>query len=505
MSGFAPTDEQLAALDAYRTGDDLVIEACAGAGKSSTLCLLAEATPSRRGQYCAFNTAIVRDMGNAMPPQVRCSTVHSLAWRAIGHRFSHRLDSQRMRSSELADLLGIEPIALRTQAGQEKHLSAAYLASLVMRSVTHYCQSADDEPGPEHVPYIDGIDTPATDGRLTYWNNIQVREYLAPFMAAAWDDLSDPHGRLPYRHDAYLKMWSLSSPRINADVLFVDEAQDLSPVFIAIFDQQRHMQRVYVGDSQQEIYSWMGAKNALGTLGETARLATLSQSFRFGDAVAEVANRILGCIPGAMQIRGTATIPSVVQTCSQPAAILTRTNAAAVRTLLNAVRGGKRAHMVGGGEAVASFCRGADELQQLGSTQHFELACFSSWAEVQEYVREDAQGGELKLLVKLADDFGPRTILFALKNMRREQDADLVISTAHKSKGRAWPSVRLAEDFPNAEDAMPSIEELRLLYVAVTRARVELDIDEVVLPDEVEGEMGVEGDPAPMALEGLPA
>lgn len=113
MTTFAPTAEQLTALESYATGEDLIIEAGAGAGKSSTLRLLAESTPERRGQYLAFNRALVDDARGAFPSHVNVATVHSLAFRALGHRYSHRLNGPRMRSDEIAARLSIQPIKIR--------------------------------------------------------------------------------------------------------------------------------------------------------------------------------------------------------------------------------------------------------------------------------------------------------------------------------------------------------------------------------------------------------
>jgi len=60
--------------------------------------------------------------------------------------------------------------------------------------------------------------------------------------------------------------------------------------------------------------------------------------------------------------------------------------------------------------------------------------------------------------------------------MPKEEDADLVISTAHKSKGRQWKKVKLSCDFPSLPDS--NDPDKKLLYVAVTRAQEELDISE---------------------------
>lgn len=55
-----------------------------------------------------------------------------------------------------------------------------------------------------------------------------------------------------------------------------------------------------------------------------------------------------------------------------------------------------------------------------------------------------------------------------------EQDADITVSTAHRSKGLEWPIVMLDEDFQDITDPLMTEaerhDETCLLYVAVTRA-----------------------------------
>ena len=53
---FAPTKEQIAAIDSFNSGGRVIISAYAGAGKTSTLQLIAEST-TRRGLYLAFNSS----------------------------------------------------------------------------------------------------------------------------------------------------------------------------------------------------------------------------------------------------------------------------------------------------------------------------------------------------------------------------------------------------------------------------------------------------------------
>lgn len=93
-----------------------------------------------------------------------------------------------------------------------------------------------------------------------------------------------------FEHDHYLKMWVLTEPKIEADFLFLNEAQDTNPVLEEVFNaQRRHAQHVRVGDSAQAIYGWRGARDVMTGLEATA--LTLTRSFRFGPLIAQEANR----------------------------------------------------------------------------------------------------------------------------------------------------------------------------------------------------------------------
>lgn len=481
---FPPTAEQVQALNLFATGGHLAVEAGAGTGKTSTLLLLARqaAELNRNGLYLAFNKSIVSEAARKFPANVTAQTAHSLAYRAHGHLFKDRLAAPRLRPTELARRLGTEPIALEAHDGP-KVLGAAFLASLVLRGIEEFCKTAEAAPSERHIPYIEGIDAPsAVTGGRTWSLNNRVRRSLAPLLRKAWADLGRIDGQLPYGHHVYLKQYQLSHPHLDTDFILFDEAQDANPVILAIVaEQAAHAQLVYVGDTNQAIYEFTGAVNALGTIRDAgAAVSFLSQSFRFGPPVADVANGLLERLDAELRITGVAAA-GVVGPIATPDCILTRTNAVAVRKVLEAQEAGRRACLVGGGPQEVAFAKAAQLLQVEGHTSHPDLACFDSWGEVQDYVRTDASGGDLALLVRLIDDFGAQAIITALSNLTPEADADVVISTAHKAKGREWDSVALADDFAKVEKkdgttAELNPAELRLLYVAVTRARRDLDL-----------------------------
>ena len=85
VSRLRPTDEQHAAVTAFASGEDLVIVAGAGTGKTSTLRMLADAT-SRRGLYLAEPSPYAR-AGPHGPrrDQSRAGAVPVRAYARAGH------------------------------------------------------------------------------------------------------------------------------------------------------------------------------------------------------------------------------------------------------------------------------------------------------------------------------------------------------------------------------------------------------------------------------------
>ena len=488
--GKTPTDEQRAVLaktlEIVKAGDDsaMMIEAGAGTGKTSTLRMLADILPGN-GQYTAFNRALVNESAVKFHgTKVDCKTTHQLAFRAVGYKYADRLNGPRIRSERVAQMLGIKMFSIQRttideatgeQSTKPHNLAPGFLAGQVMGAIRKFSQSADKEVLASHFKYIDGIDLPAADGRRTYTCNNQAREYLLPFAQKAWQDLCNPEGQLPFTHDHYVKMWELDNPVISASYVMLDECQDTAEVMLSILSQQR-IPKILVGDSAQAIYEWRGAVNAMQAFPGAPRLF-LSQSFRFGQPIADVANAVLETLEEAtpLRLKGFDKINSVVAPMTEYKAVLCRTNAVAVGRLLAAIADGKAPFLVGGGADVIAFVKAAKDLQQGVPTNHPELACFESWPGVQAYVKED-EGEDLKLLVNLIDAFGCDPIISALENMPAEKDADLIISTAHKSKGREWDSVKIERDFPTLSKSDDAAK--KLLYVAVTRAKLALDISE---------------------------
>lgn len=470
MNDYPPTAEQQACIDAAMSGEPLVIEARAGAGKTSTLVFVAAEKDRTReaGMFVAFNKAIVVDSRARFPRSVKCSTAHALAMAEVGRKYSHRLQARRLNAQETARAIGATPITVEVLGGEKMRFAAGWCGSAAMRMVESFCRSAEPEVRWWHAPDVPGLDMP---GEST--NRRVLGEALLPAARAAWADLSRTDGKLRFSHNHYLKLWQLSDPTLPVDYVLLDEAQDTNPVLGAVIERQTHAQVILVGDPNQAIYEWNGAVDAMAKF--TGTRCDLSESFRFGPAIARVAQRILNTLDGA-RIVGSGPDGRVGE-ISAPGTLIARTNAGVIENALEQIKAGRRVAVVGGAGELVAFAEAAAALQAGSWTSHPELACFKTWGEVQDYASNDLLGHELSLLVRLIDDYGADVIVDQLGNAVDEADADVILTTAHKSKGREWDSVRVLGDWPKIDGSVFLTEpERRLLYVAVTRATRELEV-----------------------------
>lgn len=470
--GFPPTPEQQTAIDVFESGDDLVVEAGAGAGKTSTLRAMANTEHGRqRGLYLGFNRRIVEEARSSMPAHVVSATPHSLAWHSGGSRFADRLDHPRQLSADVAAQAGIRGMRAEEEGGRATTLEPGQVAGIVGAAARQFLMSGDPSPRAHHVVL------PPEVRRTT-----DVVSKLMPHVRRVWDDLQDPAGTWPYVHNAYLKQWCLTSPVLRYGYVLFDEAQDAYPAVAALVAAQQ-AQKVYVGDSAQAIYGFNGAVDAIGSF--TGRRCSLTQSFRFGAAIAESANTILAspALAVALRIVGNPALDSEVSDfVVDPDAVLVRTNAGAVEVLLQHPQ--QRLAVVGGTKDIKAFVWAAGRLRAGRAPEHRDLSCFPTWDAVREYVKEDQAGAELKSMVGLVDRYGVATVVQAAKQTVTEKRAEMVVSTAHRAKGREWDRVQVHSDFPSGWQDDP--DEARLMYVVRTRARLALGTGTATPPEPAE-------------------
>jgi hypothetical protein len=468
---FRPTPEQEHAVEAFRSGGALKINAYAGTGKTSTLQLLAHST-SRKGQYLAFNKKIVFDSRGKFPPDVNCSTTHSLAFRSLAGRYSNDQLVGKLTANKLVEILELK----NWRVDRNHVLAARSQAFLILSTIRRFCQSAEPQLTINHVP---------RHGSLSTAPNSVVKEVAAVALKGAehvWERMVARDDPIPLGHDGYLKAWALAEPRLPADYILLDEAQDTNPVVLGLMGKQ-DAQMVYVGDKYQQIYEWRGAVNAMAEA-VADHTAYLTTSFRFGGDVARAANSVLARLGETKKLIGNPARNSRIGSVGN-GTVLARTNATTIAACIEALDVSKKPHLVGGTDDLMAMLRGVKDLKEGQPSSVPEFFGFENWQQVLEFVRS-GEGEELLTFVNLVEARGESQLLWALNRVVDEDECDLVISTAHKAKGREWSEVRLMDDFlksvpkkkNGSDNGTLEIDpsELRLLYVALTRAKDILEL-----------------------------
>ncbi|WOE40108.1 UvrD-helicase domain-containing protein [Acinetobacter chinensis] len=475
-----PTIEQKSAIGLAVQGGSFKVNAYAGTGKTSTLKLIGNAKSYQNGMYLAFNKAIATEAQSKFNSNVSCKTFHSLAFNSVPRWLTGKLSKRRLMSNQLAARHGLEsykvPVALIKQRSPEdttRIFSSKHMANAMVNTVGYFCRSNYEEIQAAHAY-----------AALPDWMDDTYRAELAKIILNAaqeyWHDILNPTGLYRLEHDHYLKYWALSKPVIHSDFILFDEAQDADPIMLNVLNNQS-AQVIYVGDRHQQIYAFRGAVNAMQSLdiAETR----LSQSFRFGQGIADVANKILlNVLDEEIPLIGFDQIDSSVAIIDSAVAdaFIYRTNAAALSNMVELVKIGREPRIE---IDTASMIRNIEDAKKIKAgikvLDGSVFEGFNNWEDVTEYT-ESVTGNDLKALVSLIDKVGENALIESLLKSS-SQDYDCVVTTAHKSKGLEFNNVKLGGDFFYKQATEPGVpvlteDEARLLYVAVTRAKKQLDI-----------------------------
>lgn len=488
------TNEQKRIGQLTTEGKDIIVIAGAGCGKSSTLRYQAvQLLPlSKNLLVLTFNSANAEETREHpdRPANLFACTVHSLAYRALGLRkTANYLAWEDIPMKELTELS-----KELTSSPEEQKTVLTLLRNGVTKVVVNFCQRG-------HKSLIDTVHSYLSWYFQTEEVNLFLEEEQVDKIAAVvlsyWAWLSKDSNKEKWTPDVYLKIFQLTRPKlkqvfdatskewVDIHAIGIDESQDTNGVTEAIFSYQTHLQRFIVGDPNQQLYRWRGAGKAMDNF-PTFIPAYLSTSFRFNEEIARMANIVLKMNNATFTLIGSGTKKAI-----ETKALLCRTNATVIQYLF--------AYALQGKEKV--YC--SLNLKQTFSKLYHLNSCY--YNEMPKYPNSEllrikdrqtleeavAHSEELQRLVKLnlalINQAGSLTKAKALIEkvlVSSLNEASLVISTVHGSKGLEWDEVTLAEDFikiPKDEpvDVRAILEgdvDLRcLLYVAITRAKVKFN------------------------------
>lgn len=465
------TQQQLAILGSpVGKGELMVLNAYAGTGKTTTLEMYARAYPQLRFLYLCFNRDNAEEARKRFPGNCTCVTTHSLAWSKVGRTYQRKMGAVRPR--HIMDSLGV---------------SKPFLAVYLINTLNRFFHSTSASILWDHIDC--GPDTPP-----------KTKRWIVETAKLIWDQMRDMGSKIPMTHDGYLKLWAMSRPELHGyDVIFLDEAQDTNPVTFEVVQNQVSAGRcglILVGDTHQSIYRWRHAVDAMeNAAAQASKLLPLSESFRFGQGIASDASILLNQLKeDPVYLKGR------FESGERPKnfAVIGRTNALILDAAMEKAEEGMPIHFSAtdprknwdpfvpyGFQITLDVYHIWTEDLRLVRDSYMQK--FRSFSEVEEHANGEGEGHgrdlELAKQVELIQTYGndiPR-LLQLIREMSVSPDwARLSFTTAHRSKGKEWDSVRILSDFIDLQseevvdgkiDKSVLTEEFNLIYVALTRAR----------------------------------
>lgn len=477
------------------TNENLVINAVAGAGKTSTLIAYAQSKPAEaRILYVAFNRSVRLEaqskFAQAQLTNVRVETAHSLAMKHIVYKYNYTV-KQNYKSYEIVKLLKI-------LNNGEAHFEYI-IANHILKFMAYFCNSTAQKVS--ELNYLDVVDAPKAQAfvELHYAYIEQLTRRFLQKMNSA---------EIEVTHDFYLKKFQLENVDLGFDYILFDEGQDASPTMLDVFLRQAAV-KVIVGDSHQQIYGWRYAINSLDKV--DFKRHTLSVSFRFNAIIAQIANEVmrwkhLVTASKDLVIQGAGTTEII-----QSKAIIARSNVGLLAKAIEYVierKSIKHIYFEGNINSYTYAEDGAslyDILNLKTGQKHLIrdqlIKGMRNVNELKDYIKKTDEK-QLGMMLDIVQEYGAKipTILKKIKAMHvgdnEKEKAEIIFSTVHRSKGMEYDAVQLVDDFITKEKIIEIakdiqgeraitqlMEEINILYVALTRTKRVLYIPEAILPD----------------------
>ncbi|RLD61091.1 MAG: DNA helicase [Bacteroidetes bacterium] len=484
------TDEQIKILESK---GNIKINAVAGSGKTTSLIEYARVKADARILYLAFNKSVkleaITKFKEVGLKNVRVETAHSLAYSYIVKNSRYKL-CQGYTSFQTKNILKIKPF--------DEKLSDFVLANHVNKFVNYFCNSTAKQV--KELNYSHLVQEPKAKIFVQkYYDDI---EKLTRLFLAKMDK-----GEIEIIHDFYLKKFQLLNPQLKFDFILFDEGQDASPTMLDVFLKQNST-KVIVGDIHQQIYGWRFAINSLDKV--NFKDYYLTKSFRFNSEIAELAIKILKTKEHftnvkAVNIKGLGENDKL-----KSKVIIARTNVTLLLKAIELLIEDSKISKVYFEGNISSYTYASDggsiyDILNLYNDRHKLIRdklikSMKDFEQLEEYA-DKTDDAQLKMIIQVVKKY-KNELPYLIKQLKinyvndnEKQEADMIFSTVHKSKGMEYDHVNILNDFISEEkiknlvndkeakfDPKALAEEVNMLYVAITRTKNFLKLPFDLLP-----------------------
>lgn len=460
-----PTDEQVAILDQVRdSSDNLIINALAGTGKTSTLEMIQEVIDddSKPVLYLCFNKRIATEAAEKFPSTTTVKTLN-----ALGHGIWAQANSRKLAvdgkktQTQLVELIRsapkttqsvlwevlwevVEGVALAKALGYVPEGKFPTAKRLINRKDFH--ARLDETPDDLVAELID--------------------EALLRSIKTAYE------GYIDFNDQVYMPaLFGGTFPRYP--LVKVDEAQDLNPVNHAMLDKLAKRRFMAVGDPWQSIYGFRGAvQGGMAALKGRFKMTEcdLSTSFRCPRAVVEAAR---WRVPQFKWIKDGGHVEVLKKLSSadisDSSAIICRNNAPLFKLALHLLMA-KRSVSVAGSDIGPKIVAMMKKLGDSDMNRASLLSAIEDWL-VERLAKAQSSSTALDLAecMRVFAHFG-NTLGQAVNYAEHlfAQRGTIQLLTGHKAKGLEWDTVYHLDPWLIRDDHE---QELNLRYVITTRAK----------------------------------
>lgn len=443
----------------------MLVLAFAGTGKTSVLVEYAKIRENKNFLYTAFNRQIIYDSNGKFSKNVESKTLHKIAYDDIGVYYKHKI-KKTLSINEIIKILRLDKnVSSYKIARKIKEILEGYFFSDI-KSLSKYINTINIEKN--------------------------IYKIVKKLTEIVWSKMGDSQNNYSITIDALFKIFCNKDPELSYDYIMLDEAQDSNGVSkeLIISQLKKGKKIIFVGDNYQSIYKFRNSKNILKEVIST-EVFYLTKSFRFGKSIAKKANKILELFNEQKKIIGNEKINDNVGEIdfNNKYTIINRTNSGVLTNAVKYINSDKKIFFIGGIESYNFekikdienlFNKNFSEIKDKNILNFFSFEDFLEDA-IEKKEKENF------LYAKLIINFKGNLIrkLEELKKIETKnyEEANIVFTTAHKSKGLEFDQVIVGNDFIKFEKINKQsifcdkiIEEVNLLYVALTRAKKNLII-----------------------------
>ena len=256
----------------FGAGDILVIKAGAGSGKTTTQLRLAKTHKTKKILYLAFNKSLVTEIEEKLRlPAWGCRNLEPRTFDSLLNKIYCKVKGRPPLLTDFkASTIGTLVPWLQGKSFKVKHFYCKaftnFCSDVKHRTIEEFCMKV---LGKKHV-ILEDLWKRVLDGKLTTFDSI--------------------------RKQCFLGRWFKDVIDKDYDMGFVDEVQDFDMAMLRMLLDDSTIPKLFVGDPRQSIYQWRGAINAFDYMPASALTVEFYSTFRISEpALSEICSKFKDC------------------------------------------------------------------------------------------------------------------------------------------------------------------------------------------------------------------